>query len=291
MRLHRHPLVLRGYGLLPHRLLNGLVARLARAPGPQPAVQAAIRHWIRRGAIDLTEYEPGPWPDVESFFLRRLRGGARPLAAGVVSPCDGCVVSAGAIGNDGRLLVKGRAVDLARLINGRQHALDVTPWRGGAHLTVFLTPDGYHHVHAPFDADWVDVRWIPGRFFPQNDDALRHIPRVYERNERAVLRLRRPGGEEALLVMVGASLVGGIHLAHRAGPDWQRPTVTVIGRPVAKGERLGHFAFGSTVVLLRPRGAAGFAALASGAALRQGAAVGDLDGFDTTSPPRPAGSA
>jgi hypothetical protein len=65
-----------------------------------------------------------------------------------------------------------------------------------------------------------DVRWIPGRFYPQNETALQHIPSVYERNERAVLRVRAEDGRELLLVMVGASLIGGIHLQALPRGDW-----------------------------------------------------------------------
>ena len=107
-------------------------------------------------------------------------------------------------------------------------------------------------MHAPADLTVEDVRWIPGRFFPQNEDALRHVPRIYERNERAVLRVRNHDGDfPALLVMVGASVIGGIHVA---GLDrLRRRDPSPLARSVAKGEELGHFDFGSTVVVLVPR--------------------------------------
>ena len=98
-----------------------------------------------------------------------------------------------------------------------------------------------------------DVHWIPGRFFPQNEDALRHIPRIYERNERAVLRLLC-GGRELLLVLVGASLVGGIHLRGVPRPAWARRDPVSLDRRLDRGEELAHFTFGST---RRPPPAAG----------------------------------
>lgn len=272
MRAHRHPLFLKSYGLLPHRLLNRAVGALCRVRQPQPAVQAAIRLWIRRGRIDMAPFEPRPFATVEDFFLRTLRPGARPIGGGIVAPCDGVLVAHGPIGSDAVLQVKGKPVGLHRLVNGRQHTLDLAQFDGGCQVTVFLTPDGYHHVHAPFAGDLVDVRWIPGRFFPQNDDALRHIPRIYERNERATLRLRPDGhpGQEALLVLVGASLVGGIELEGVARSTWAGPSPHALQRPVAKGDRLGHFSFGSTVVLLLPRGMAGRVLAEVGTPVRMG---------------------
>lgn len=272
MRAHRHPLFLKSYGLFPHRLLNRAVGALCRVRQPQPAVQAAIRLWIRRGGIDMAPFEPRPFATVEDFFLRTLRPGARPIGAGIVSPCDGILVAHGRIGSDAVLHIKGKPVSLHRLVNGRQHDLDLAHFDGGCQVTVFLTPDGYHHVHAPLAAELVDVRWIQGRFFPQNDDALRHIPRVYERNERATLRLRIAdrSDREVLLVMVGASLVGGIELDTAQRSAWVGPKAHPLHESLAKGQRLGHFSFGSTVVLLFPRGMVDQVLPAIGAVVRMG---------------------
>jgi phosphatidylserine decarboxylase len=289
VRLHRHPLFLHSYGLLPHRALNAAVARLARARTPQPAVQAAIRYWVQRGGIDLGECEPGPWPTVEAFFLRDLKSGARMFEPGLSSPCDGIVVSTGTLHNGQTLVVKGKAVSLDRLVNGRgaRQRLDLAEFDGGRQVTVFLTPDGYHHVHAPCDAEWHDVRWLPGRFFPQNDEALAVIPGVYERNERAVLRFQTAAGP-LLLVMVGASLVGGIHLDGMAQRDWQRREATSTQRRVHKGERLGHFAFGSTVVLLAARGVLDEPGVRGGEPVKLGATLAALLPSEPATPgPRP----
>src|SRR5207244_2421179 len=134
--------------------------------------------------------------------------------------------------------------------------------------TLFLRPKGYHYVHAPASGVLEDVRWIPGRFFPQNEDALDHIDRVYERNERAVLRLRLPTGDEILMVMVGASVVGGIHVDGIA--DVRQARVIPVGRAVEKGGEIGHFSFGSTVVTILPRGLVSTPAPAIGTVFRMG---------------------
>jgi phosphatidylserine decarboxylase len=249
------PPLLRLYPLLPHALLNRAMGALSRARHPRPLVQAAFRAWIRRDAIDLAEFEPGPFATLEELFLRRLRPGARPIGPGVVSPVDGRVVATGGIAPGAALLVKGRPLSLERLVAGAGHPADLTPFHGGAWISIFLSPRGYHRIHMPESGTLADVRFIPGRFFPQNELALAHLDRVWERNERATLRIRRDAGGEALLVLVGASLVGGIELAGVPRAAWVARRPVPLGLRREKGDEIAHFRFGSTVVLLLPPGA------------------------------------
>ena len=252
---HRHPAFLRRYGLLPHRLLNRGLAFFTAARRPAWAVQAAIAAWARIARIDLHDFEERTYSSIDDFFLRPLRQSARPIGRGFVSPADGLVIDAGTLGADSRLRVKGQDLSVDRIVNGRAYDLDLSAYVGGAYAIVFLTPRGYHHVHMPASAVVRDVRWIPGRFFPQNPAALAHVERVYERNERAVLRCALDDGREFLLVLVGASLIGGIHLAAMARADWAIEGPVRVERSYAKGDPIGYFSFGSTVIVFLPRGA------------------------------------
>lgn len=252
--LHRRPAFLRGYRFLPHRLLNRGLARVTAATRPRFLVDRAIQLWARIERIDLDDFEARRFESLDDFFLRRLRPGARPIGSGFVSPADGKLVAHGRLDLDQPLAVKGQRLSVERVVNGGVHSLDLSSYAGGCFAVVFLTPRGYHRVHAPLDAELVDVRWIAGRYFPQNEDALEHIPRIYERNERAVLRLRVYSGHELLLILVGASLIGGIHLEGVARRDWVRPGPRALGLRLKRGDELGHFAFGSTVVALLPSG-------------------------------------
>ena len=251
--LLRHPAFLRSYRFLPHRLLNRTTALLTAATKPTWAVQTAIRSWSRIEQIELDDFEPGPYASLDAFFLRHLRAGARPLGSGFVAPVDGKLVASGRLHEDSVLVVKGQRLSLDQIVNAKRYALDIEPYLGGSYAVVFLTPRGYHHVHMPCDGTIEDVRWIPGRFYPQNETALEHIPSVYERNERAVLRVRAAAGHEFLLVLVGASLIGGIHLQALRRHEWAHVRACSVGKRYAKGERIAHFAFGSTIVTVLPR--------------------------------------
>lgn len=263
MNLHRHPTFLRLYQFLPHRLLNGVMGAIGRARGPRFAIEYTIRRWVERDGIDLDDFVDAPWETLEAFFLRSLRDGARPIGEGLIAPADGIVVSAGACDAGTILQVKGKPISLDRLVHGASsRTIDLAPFQ--RYVTIFLTPRGYHHVHSPIDGELHDARWIPGRFFPQNEDALHHIDAIYERNERAVLRLG-----DLVLVMVGASLIGGIHLRDVERARWVQRAETPIGVRKAKGEAIGHFTFGSTVVTLLPSGYAG-ALPAPGTEIRMG---------------------
>jgi phosphatidylserine decarboxylase len=259
--LHRSAAFLRLYRFLPHALLGRMSRLVARARRPRWIVDLAVRRWIDRAAIRMEEFLPGPFVSLEAFFLRKLRPGARPIADGFVAPADGVVVSAGPIARGMILQIKGVALDLERLTRGAGPELPLAAYEGGRYVTIFLTPHGYHYVHMPIPATLIEIRWISGRAFPQNQDALRHIPRIYERNERAILRCRsdspRSDGHEFLLILVGASLIGGIHLAGLGRATWARREPLPCERHFARGAELGHFSFGSTVVVLAPPALAG----------------------------------
>jgi phosphatidylserine decarboxylase len=253
--LHRTRPFFRAYEYFPHRLLNRSVALATAATRPRRAVDLAVAAWARLEDIDLSDFEARRFESLDDFFLRRLRPGARPVGPGCVSPADGVLVSRGPLIRDQELRIKGQRLSLERVVNAGLFELDLAPYDGGQHCVVFLTPRGYHRVHAPTAGEILDVRWIPGRYFPQNEDALEHVPRIYERNERVVLRCLADAGFEYLLILVGASLIGGIHLCELERAEFVGQRVTSFGRAVQKGEEIGHFAFGSTVVLLLPESA------------------------------------
>jgi len=223
----RHPRFLALYDRLPHAAFDRAAGWLMRRERPRALVRALVALWTRAANITRADFEPGPFASLEAFFLRGLAPGVRPLGDGLVCPVDGRVTAAGHAPD--ALVIKGRRLDVATLV-GRADPIEV-----GTALVVFLSPDGYHHVHAPADARVKEVRPIAGRTFPQNDDALAARPDVYLRNARVIVETDR-----YTLVLVAASLVSQVRLAIAAGDM------------IAKGDRIGCFTFGSTVALLLP---------------------------------------
>ncbi len=255
LRLHRSAAFPRLDRLLSHGLLGRLGRALARASRPRWAVAQAIRGWTERAAIRMDDLQPGPVASLASFLLRRLRPGARPIGDGVVAPADGVVGGAGPIVAGVVLQIKGVPLALERLTAGRHPAPGLAAYEGGRYIV--LTPHGHHDVHMPIAGTVIDLRWLSGRASPQHHDALQHTPRIDEHNERVTLRCRSVDGHEFMLVLVGASLLGGIHLRDLRRRDWVRSRPFAWNRHFARGEELGHLGFGSTVVLLVPPALAG----------------------------------
>jgi phosphatidylserine decarboxylase len=246
---------------VPRRLRGPVHTAFARAVGAR---------------LDEVELPLEEYPTLASFFSRRLRHDARPVASergAVVSPCDGTVASAGTA-EAGRLLqAKGRDYSLRDLVVDPGVAVAVT---GGPYLCIYLSPKDYHRVHTPCAAQLLGFDYVPGTLFPVSPRWAGRIPDLFARNERLIFHLKTPYGLVGL-VMVGAVGVGNITLAREAistriyrrqgEPQSVRYETPL---PLSAGDELGSFELGSTVVLLFPPGPVELAGLEPGAGLRLG---------------------
>jgi phosphatidylserine decarboxylase len=257
--------------------LSRCVGWLADRRLPGPALRAAIRLWVRAYAADLSEAEEpaGGYRTFNAFFTRALRSGARPVADGhrlLVSPCDAILTSLGRVPEDGRLeQVKGTTYALGALLASEEEA---EHFRQGTHATLYLSPGMYHRVHAPEAGRIVGWRYVPGRLFPVNRVGLRSVPGLFAVNERVVIQMETADLGPLRVVMVGATNVARISLAytelvtnqgHPAGA--RRPPQPI---PVRRGEEIGVFNLGSTVVLLAAEGGLEPVAVAPGQRVRMG---------------------
>jgi phosphatidylserine decarboxylase len=222
----------------------------------QPLIRdLSIRCWRLFSDLDLSEARKTSFKSLHDCFTRELRAGLRPIdpdPSVVVSPCDAIVGAFGPI-EDGKLFqVKGAPYSLLDLLG--DPAL-VEKHRNGRFITLRLTSSMYHRFHAPHDCRIERVTFIHGDTWNVNPIALRRIERLFCKNERAVLRTRLATGEALTLVPVAAILVASIRLHFlelvlNAGT--RGPTDFPCSVNVQKGDELGWFEHGSTIIVLAP---------------------------------------
>ncbi|MGH8161765.1 MAG: archaetidylserine decarboxylase [Gammaproteobacteria bacterium] len=272
------------YSALPHHALSRLGARAAKfRAGPLAA--AFIRWFVRRYDANLgeaVEADPHAYPSFNAFFTRALNAGARPMPDApdaVISPVDGVVSACGSIAGDTIFQAKGADYSAAALLGNSR---DAELYKNGRFATIYLRPGDYHRVHTPLAGRLKYIRHIPGRLWPVRPWAVESIPGLFTRNERLVLEFTAPKTSYAL-VMVGALLVGGletvvtgpVHRGRREPTCWN---LEAAPRHFERGEEIGRFNFGSTVILLFPQDTVSLSdALGAGAELRLGEMIGIRD--------------
>jgi phosphatidylserine decarboxylase len=237
--------------------LSRITGRLSDLRLPRSLLIPLIRAYARAYGVDLEEaaLPPSAYATFGAFFTRRLREGARPIdpASGVlVSPSDSRLTAIGRVPDDGRLeQVKGQSYGIDALLGSED---DAARFRAGHHATLYLSPAMYHRVHSPVDGEVVAWRYVPGRLFPVNAAGVRSVPGLFTRNERVVVLLETAAHGPVAIVLVGAANVGRISLAFADlvtnrghAPGVFRPTPAI---PIRRGDEIGTFNLGSTVVLL-----------------------------------------
>ena len=255
-------LALLGLHVLPRQLFSRLMGWLADARPPRWLLNAVLDRYIRAYRVELDQavVPAEGFRSFNQFFTRALRPGLRPLdddPRSVLCPADGRLEDLGPIDGDTRFLLKGSTYDVAELLDD---ATAAEAYRGGSYAVVYLSPRDYHRVHSPVAGTVRAVRHIPGTLYPVNSFGLRFVPQLFARNERAAVHIDSPSGRFAV-VFVGALIVGRIRLTI---PAPRRPSIggtaksrefTAGDEPkLGRGDELGAFELGSTIVLLLPPG-------------------------------------
>jgi phosphatidylserine decarboxylase len=237
--------------VLPRVQISRAVGRLCEKSLPAPVSRAIADAYCRAYSVDMDEVEPldGAYPSFDAFFTRALRKGVRSVSEdAVVSPADGLLSAVGAIERGARIVVKGRGYQVAELTGDEA---DAARYEGGSFGIVYLSPRDYHRVHSPVDGKIGIVRATPGDLFPVNSIGERHVPRLLVRNNRVTICVDTVGLGRVGVVMVGAMIVGRISVT-AIGDQAPRPGTIRIEPPreVRRGDEIGMFHLGSTVVLL-----------------------------------------
>ena len=262
--------------LLPKQTLTALAGRIASARGGRWTTRL-IRWFVKRYGVNMAEAanpDIGSYDTFNDFFTRALRANARPLAdAELICPVDGAISQFGAMLHDQIFQAKGHHYSSTALVGG--DAALAARFDGGSFATLYLSPKDYHRIHMPCDGRLVRMIYVPGDLFSVNPTTARGVPGLFARNERVVCVFEAANGP-FVLVLVGATIVGsmatvwhGVVNPPRGGAvrDWHY----ALELNLKKGEEMGRFLLGSTVVMLFPKGPLAFnPAWAPGALIRMG---------------------
>ena len=243
--------------ILPHRILSMMVGRLLRSQ-IKWWKNLQIRIFSRFYQIewnDLASSSLTAYPHFNAFFTRALKPGARPLAnAALIAPADGRLTTHGQLHNGKLIQAKGHDYTVRELLAG--NAQESEQFASGSFFTIYLAPHNYHRVHMAMDGRLLCERQVPGRLFSVNQRTASIIPRLFVRNERLVCIFAHQRGVWAQ-VLVGALLVGSIQSVWRAHAYGHPRTLfeqDYADDPHApelrKGEEMGRFLMGSTVIVL-----------------------------------------
>jgi len=258
---------------IPRRLATHFIGWFSRIE--QPLVRdLSIGIWRFFSDLDLSDAKKDQFRSMHDCFVRELKEGARPIDHNpeiLVSPCDAIVGASGTLTGTDLLQIKGSTYSVVDLLCD-QDAVDL--YRNGRYVTLRLTSGMYHRFHAPYDCRIDQVTHIFGDVWNVNPPALRRVEKLYCKNERAHLRIRLTEAPYTVaLVPVAAVLVAGIRLKFL-------PTMPLHGRGraaaldcdarFAKGDEMGWFEHGSTIVVLAPDEFSLCDNVAEGAAIRVG---------------------
>ena len=272
--------------ITPQLGVSNLAGRLADNDRSPALKNRVIKWFIGRYGVDMSEAaEPNPeaYATFNDFFTRELKPGIRPLADGektLVSPVDGAISQLGQVTGDRVFQAKGQSFSLSELLGGEEAT--TAPFADGEFSTIYLSPKDYHRIHMPMAGTLRQMIHVPGKLFSVNPVTAENVPNLFARNERVVCIFDTASGPMAL-VLVGAMIVGSVETrwAGVVVPGSRQVTSTLYEGEQAitfdKGEEMGRFRLGSTVIMVMPKGSVSWNSdQVAGKTVRMGEAFGAL---------------
>lgn len=250
---------------LPKQRLTVFAGRIAKARGSMVTTRL-IRWFVGRYAVDMSEAADADvrsYGSFNDFFTRALKAGSRPIAdADFVCPVDGAISQFGLIDDHHILQAKGHRFTTTQLLGG--DAALAAQFRHGSFANLYLSPKDYHRLHMPCEGKLTRMIYVPGKLFSVNPVTARGVPNLFARNERVVCTFT--SGEHGLFVMVlvGATIVGSMATVWHGVVNPKRTNETSIWDytnddiVLEKGEEMGRFLLGSTVIMLFEQGTIAF---------------------------------
>ncbi|WP_328824460.1 archaetidylserine decarboxylase [Thalassotalea algicola] len=245
--------------IMPKHAISRLVGKFAAAEAGWFTTQA-IKHFIKAYDINMEEAklkQPSDFATFNDFFTRELEEGARSIdsnSSTLCYPVDGCISQQGDIEQGQLIQAKGFNYSLQSLLGGDPKTAE--PFQDGKFSCIYLAPKDYHRIHMPMDATLREMIYVPGDLFSVNPLTANNVPNLFARNERVVTIFDTEHGALAM-VLVGATIVASIEttwagtITPPAGKDifkWQYPAEGSGAIKFKKGDEMGRFKLGSTVV-------------------------------------------
>ncbi len=268
------------HALLPKKALSSLMYKIARVKQPRVA-QFAIAAFMNATGANLNDAQRKNASDYDSlldFFTRELSPTARPIvedANAIACPVDGCVAHVGDIEADQIFQIKGHSYSLTQLVSENY----AERYQNGQATTIYLAPFDYHRIHAPLAGRLKRGKYIPGELNSVSITLLDKIAGLFAKNERVVLEFETDTGMPYLMILVGAVNVGSIQTVFHGevcpndfGDALDLPAKD---EPVAKGEEIGRFNLGSTIIFITPKDSLSWQ-LTAGQKTQMGKRIGEI---------------
>lgn len=240
--------------LPPRRSWSRLMGRLSQIEN-RTLTRVALWVWNRFDPLELSDSPPTDYKSIRECFIRPLKQGVRPVDPNpnvLTSPCDGVVGAFGRVMAGQLFQIKGKTYRLDELI-GASHGEQ--SWLDGNFMTIRIKSNMYHRFHAPANGELIRARYFAGDAYNVNPPALRQVDRLFCKNERACLTYQLNKQEAIALIPIAAIWVAGIRLHALCGQNWMNDEQVTVCEPAApyhKGQEMGWFEHGSTIVVLTP---------------------------------------
>ena len=271
--------------ITPQHALSRLIGVIGASPW-RWIKNPMIRWFVRHYHVDLSEaklQDPEQFLSFNDFFTRALKEDARPFShqdTHVMSPADGVISEQGDITHGRLLQAKGKSFSLCQLLAGDVE--QTQRFMRGSFSTIYLSPKDYHRVHMPLSGTLTEMVYVPGRLFSVNPATTKNVNSLFARNERVICYFDTEAGPMAV-ILVGAMIVASIETvwAGEIAPQrnrvqqWQYQKHSTQPIHLNKGDELGRFKMGSTVIVLMGENRVKWTSYHTGNDVRMGATIGD----------------
>ncbi len=273
-------LILNSLKMLPKNQLSWGIGKLTSLSLPPKIMKKIILMFANRYKINLSEIEKPieEYKTLNQFFTRKLKNGSRVIEKSdnsIISPSDGLISQFGEIKNGKLIQVKGIDYTLKSLLQDGKESI----FEDGFYITIYLSPKDYHRVHSPLDGIIKEANYIKGRLFPVNKLSVENINELFSTNERINLYIESKNVGLFSVIFVGATNVGSISLSFdelKTNQLFQKGVSKKFNHPIKKGDELGVFNFGSTVILLFQKDSIKFSSIKRDLSIKMGESIGTL---------------